>query len=506
MGRDSPFPIELRDAERVIAVEELQPAPHRPYRSALLALRELSDASASRGDGLVSPVVGSLATPENRHIEALRGYEVLFGRDSLITAGYLVDLCPKLAEATLLELAAVQGLEWNQFREEEPGRIPHEVRDPDDPIAKRITKTNGWQWPYYGSIDATPLFISLAIRVSQAKPEFLDIEVRHRQGFVRPFRDYLALAATWLSRRLAAEDLGVLASRPAFRGAMENQVWKDSWDAYSRSDGSVVAPPIASVEVQGLAFEACQSVARLVHLPGPFGDLRFGEFSELAGRLRQTVLDKFWVEDGSGGFFALGLELVEHGSTPLAVRASNMGHLLSTAILDGEDATEQRNAVVRAIMSPELLCGGGMRTLGCNEMRYRPGAYHNGTTWPWDTMRISLGLARHGALRLSRELACRMVAVCDAAGCFPEFARGDSEPGNIRFNVRTVDIMESNGRPNRIEQPAQQIQAWTVAAVLAAKSLFGWPVSRLRPDRPSPSPGLIDLEFALLGAIREGGY
>lgn len=146
-----------------------------------------------------------------------------------------------------------------------------------------------------------------------------------------------------------------------------------------------------------------------------------------------------------------------------------MGHLLFSRLLDGIEFVSFRESIVTALFQPDMLCGAGIRTLGSNERRYRPGAYHNGTSWPWDTTTIAIGLHRHGYHALGWDLMQRVLAACDVAKAFPEFARGDSDH-RIRFNDSIVEVIDSDGRRNRIEQPAQQIQAFTVGAVLAIKS------------------------------------
>ena len=146
-----------------------------------------------------------------------------------------------------------------------------------------------------------------------------------------------------------------------------------------------------------------------------------------------------------------------------------MGHLLFSRLLDGVEFVSLRESIVTALFQPDMLCGAGIRTLGSDEQRYRPGAYHNGSSWPWDTTVIAIGLQRHGFHKLSWDLMQRVLATCDAAPAFPEFARGDSDR-RIRFNDSIIDVIGVDGRRNRIEQPAQQIQAFTVGAVLAIKS------------------------------------
>lgn len=248
-------------------------------------------------------------------------------------------------------------------------------------------------------------------------------------------------------------------------GGLANQTWKDSWDAYSYADGKIATPPIASVEVQALAFDAARSTARLLRDETPELAARL---QAAASRVRDAVLDILWLKDS--GYFALGAHhLRPHGGyQPLSVASSNMGHLLDGGLLAGPEFEQIRRQTVEKLFTAELLCAGGIRTLGTDEVRYRAGSYHNGSCWPWDTAKISRGLRRHGFDNLAGVLAQRAVDVCVEFGGFPEFCRGDAD--SIHFNTRIVDVRDQDGRPNRIEQPPQQVQAWTVAAIVEFES------------------------------------
>jgi glycogen debranching enzyme len=154
-----------------------------------------------------------------------------------------------------------------------------------------------------------------------------------------------------------------------------------------------------------------------------------------------------------------------------------MGHLLDSQLLVGAECAQIRRRMIESLFAPAMLAPGGIRTLGAQERRYRPGSYHNGSCWPWDTAKIARGLRRFGFHRLAGILARCVLDVCDQFGGFPEFCRGDAD--GIRFNDRIVDVRDPTSRLNRIEQPPQQIQAWTVAAVI-----------ELEPDQSlAPRPG-----------------
>jgi glycogen debranching enzyme len=386
--------------------------------------------------GLNGPVVGARVSDANVGEEALRLFEVVFGRDSLTVAMLVADLFPRLLEATVQHLAGFQGRQFDARREEEPGRIAHEIRDPATP--------GHWGFPYYGSVDATPLFISACTRAIERRPAFAPEVGEARDA-----------AVEWLIRRLAADELGLLSFQRANPYGLENQVWKDSWDSMSHADGTVCnhEAPVASVEAQALAYDALLDAGRL----------------DEAQRLQRAVEEWFWLDDAEGGFYAIGIDRDPASGAPrrLTTRASNMGWLLRSRLLDEPELAERRRRIVDLLLAEEFLADGGIRTLSSREVRFRPRAYHNGNAWGFDTYLISLGLARHGFTDEARELQRRLLAACRATHRFPEFVAG-GESGSELIAKRIVDVYDSvNERMNRVEQPPQEIQAWTVASVVA---------------------------------------
>lgn len=407
--------------------------------------------------------------------EHLRLYEVVFGRDSLRVAIELIADYPQLARTTTLRLAELQGVAYNAKREEEPGRIAHEARDSDDPIARFLTEQRGWGWPYYGSVDATPEFIRTLTAYCQKSEEnqaFLSVEYIDRNNKMRPMAYALDMAIEWTLKRLESNPEGLLEFRSVLPKGIENQVWKDSWDAYHHADGTLAnhGDGIASIEVQVTTYDALLDAASV------YEDIL--DDSEKASRLRQkagevksAIFTHFWTED-KGGYFVLGTDRDENGQLrQLKIRTSNMGHTLNSRLLEGGDPeiTRKREAVIRHMLSPEMLNTSGIRTLASDELRFRPGAYHNGSVWLWDTHHIARGLRRHGYLEQTYDIDRRMLNIVDVTKMFPEYVRGDdSEIPTI--NQATVTIWdEVNKRENRLEQPPQEVQAWTVAAILAIK-------------------------------------
>jgi glycogen debranching enzyme len=425
-------PIRLLPGERLEHVHELDLVDPPTMPDPLVELCKLTGVERPEEIGDNGPAIASRATEANADEPALRLFEIVFGRDSLTVALILSELFPTLLEATVLHLARFQGKVDNAFKEEEPGRIPHEIRPPDTPGV--------WGFPYYGTVDATPLFIRAAVRAIARRPAFR-ADVQHA----------LEAAVDWLLRRLGADELGLLSFQRANPDGLENQVWKDSWDSMSHADGSVCNhhAPVSSLEAQALAYDALLDV---------------GE-STAAARLERGVEEQFWL----GDFYAIGVDRdpVTGSPRPLATRASNMGWLLGSRLLDGRE--DRQRHIVQLLFSDELLADAGIRTLSSREARFRPRSYHNGTVWGVDNYVISLGLEHRGFVDEAQELRRRLEAVCEATRRLPEFVAG-GDHGSDLITRRIVDVYdEINERPNRIEQPPQEIIAWTVAAMVAIR-------------------------------------
>jgi glycogen debranching enzyme len=467
----------LRPNDLVIHVEALE--LRRPSRapSALRALLQLTQSSCAREIGAHGAVIASGATEENHDVSPeLRIFEVVFGRDSLRVALTLHDHYPALARATVLTLAAAQGVATDLPREEEPGRIPHELRDPGDPIAVEITRCFGWQWPYYGSVDATPLFVQALVGCWRREPEVLDEPVVGRDGLTRPLGDCLDRAVDWICRRMDASSLGLLEFTRTWPNGIENQGWRDSWDSYVHADGKVAnhGGGVAALEVQALAYDALLDAAEVYDARRDRH--RASCLRARAEGLRAAVHERFWVGDDRAGWFGLGVDRDRAGQPRvMAVRTADMGHLLCSRILDGDSPrmAARRESVIRTLFSQELLCGAGLRSMASTELRFHPGGYHLGSSWLWETCLVADGLDRHGYHGLAHELRRRCFRVVDKFRKFPEYARGDGD-SDPQLTTRVVDIYSSlDHRRNRFEQPPQEVQAWTVAVMLKAKRQHG---------------------------------
>lgn len=450
--------------------------------SSLHELTRLTGAPTAAEIGSFGPAIASLALeselPASEHQEL---YSVVFGRDSLRVALDLIEYYPKLAMATLKKLSETQGLVFDDAREEEYGRIAHEIRTKDDPIAQRISAEDGWDWPYYGTVDATPEFIRTIAAYSKyhdPQGSFLKEPYIDKNGDTQTLETALVRAVDWLQTRINDSSLGLLEFKSSIPRGLDNQAWKDSWDSYHHADGELAnhAQGIASIEVQATAHEALYDTADIYErLLGKVNEAQ--DMRALADRIKQTVKEKFWTED-KGGYFVLGLDYDDDGNhRQMKIRTSNMGHLLNSRILDGndEETVHMRSSLLRQLQSPEMLAVGGIRTLASDEVRFREGAYHNGTVWIWDTHYIAKGARRHAEepafLEFADLLDQKILTAVENLGSFPEYLRGGD---TLALNQHIADVLDTNvNRINRVEQPPQEVQAWTVAAILATKRRHG---------------------------------
>lgn len=476
-----PAHFKLLPGEHAVEIVEYPHEEPSKVPSSTEQMMRLTKAKLASEIGRFGPAKAALSFDENAP-EHLRLYDTLFGRDSLRVAIDLISSYPELARTTTLELARLQGVSVNREREEEIGRIVHEARSPSDPIARELSRDRGWGWPYYGSVDATVEFIRTLTAYTQLSEEnraFLAEEYTDRNGTTQTMSHALELSLDWILRRLDANTEGLLEFHTELPHGIENQVWKDSWDAYHHSDGTIAnhSKGIASIEVQVSTFDALIDAAELfediLDKPDQADQLR-----RRADTLKQTILSTFWTEE-KGGYFVLGTDRDDRGSLrQLRVRTSNMGHALNSRLLKGNDPriVEMRDKIIAQIFSPEMLNVSGIRTLASDEYRFRPEAYHNGSVWLWDTHHIAKGLRRLGYsekrpdyIEKADELDRRILQVVNATHMFPEYVRGDNRAA-ASVNEKTIILWdEINERENKVEQPPQQVQAWTVAAILATK-------------------------------------
>jgi glycogen debranching enzyme len=335
----------------------------------------------------------SLLFPEHSLPAAgLPWFMTLFGRDSLITSFQALPISQELARTTLRVLAARQGTKVDDFRDEEPGKILHEIR-----FGELTHFDERPHSPYFGSADATPLFLVVLDEYERWSGD---------AAFVRELEPAARAALAWIDQYGDSDGDGYVdyESRNTESG-LENQCWKDSWDSILFSDGSMSALPRACAEIQGYVYDAKVRCARLAR--DVWDDAALADRLELeAAELKRRFNADFWVGDRE--FYALALD--GEGRQVDSI-TSNMGHLLWSGIADEDKAA----AVVRHLMGDRLFSGWGVRTMAVGEGGYSPISYHNGTVWPHDNSLIALGLVRYGY----REEAGRIaMAILEASTYF----------------------------------------------------------------------------------------
>jgi glycogen debranching enzyme len=329
-------------------------------------------------------------------------FMTLFGRDSMIASYQALPYDSELAEAALRALAQRQGTRIDEFRDEEPGKIMHEVR-----FGEMTAFEERPHSPYYGAADVTPFFLIL-----------LD-EVERWTGnaeLVRELELEARAALTWIDTYGDKNGDGYVEySRRNKETGLENQCWKDSWNSILFADGTLSRLPRATCEIQGYVYDAKMRCARLARTF--WNDLELAKRLESqAAELKRRFNQDFWLEDRE--FFALA---IDGDGRKVDSLTSNIGHLLWSGIVDDDKA----EAVVSHLMGPKLYSGWGIRTMAEGEGGYNPLGYHVGTVWPHDNSFIAMGLRRYGYREEAARVAMNMLeAATYFKGRLPEAFAG----------------------------------------------------------------------------------
>ncbi len=339
-----------------------------------------------------------------------------FGRDSLITGLQTLHLAPQRAVGTLRVLAALQGTKIDDYREEEPGKILHEMRYGEMARLAEIPHT-----PYYGSVDATPLWI------------WLFAETVTWTGDANLYRELLPNAVRalhWIDEYGDRDGDGLVEYSTAARSGshITHQVWKDSIDSLNDADGMPVEGLVAAVEVQGYLYAA---YARLADVASAMGERVWAtQLRDRAAQIQAIVEERFWLD--SEGFYAQALD---GDKQPVRAMTSNPGHLLLCSLPSPERAA----MVAERFSQPDFTSGWGIRTLSSGATTYNPMSYHNGSIWPHDNSLIGAGFYRYGQIEAGHAVASDLLEVgkTDALGrlqelycSFPRVVGEDDTPVN----------------------------------------------------------------------------
>lgn len=322
------------------------------------SLRDLRTLMIDFGEGLF-PVAG------------VPWFAVPFGRDSLITAVQTLILNPSIARAIIRTLARYQGQKVDPWRDEQPGKIPHEIRRGELANTKRIPHT-----PYYGTVDATPLFLVLLAEYYYWTGD---------EAFVREYLPVVYQAMAWIDEYGDRDGDGFVEYLKESPVGIENQGWKDSGDSIVHKSGALAEAPIALAEVQGYIYDAKIKWAAIFDRLGDFKKAK--ELRESANKLKQAFFHAFWMEDSQ--FIALALD---KNKRRVETVTSNGGHSLWSGLLDKEPARQ----VAKRLLAPDMFSGYGIRTMSSKARAYNPISYHNGSVWPHDNSLIVMGFVRYG--------------------------------------------------------------------------------------------------------------
>ena len=329
-------------------------------------------------------------------------FMALFGRDSLWASLMALPVDPSLAFGTIQTLAEHQGNVLDEMSEEEPGKILHEVRlDVSSGLAL------GGKSTYYGSVDATPLFVALFGEVSRwgFAPESIAALLPHVDRALDWIRNYGDKDGDGFVEYERLSDRGLI-----------NQGWKDSWDGINFADGTLAEPPIALCEVQAYVYGAYLTRSWIAYDAGDLG--LAAEYRDLAAQLKRQFNEQFWLPDR--GYYAVALDGKKR---PVDACTSNMGQCLVFGIIDEDKAP----LVAERLMSPEMFSGWGVRTLASNMGAYNPASYHNGSVWPHDNAIIAAGLLRYGFVEHVQRISTALFEAAEySEGRLPELFCGFS--------------------------------------------------------------------------------
>ena len=315
-------------------------------------------------------------------------YDALFGRDSIIASMQVIPYNPAISKSTLQLLARHQGKTSNAWRDEEPGKILHEMR-----VGEKANLNEIPQNPYYGSVDSTPLFlIGLAEHIDWTGD----------MGLFHDLESNVEAALAWIDAFTDKDGFLRYSEQSSF--GLYNQGWKDSFDSISHADGTLAKSPVALAEVQGYVYMAKRRMAVLYD--------RLGK-NDLAKKLRKDAAnlfwqfnEKFWMEDKK--FYAQALDASGHCD----VISSNPAQALWSEIVDWKKA----EPMIGRLFEDDMYTGWGIRTLSSKEVRYNPLGYHNGSVWPHDNSLIAMGLGKYG---YKDELTRLFSSMYEAAGFYP---------------------------------------------------------------------------------------
>jgi glycogen debranching enzyme len=323
-------------------------------------------------------------TEQGRFLAAgIPWYVAAFGRDALLTSHQILMLNPEPARDSLRLLARYQGTEVDPWRDEEPGKILHEIRLGELANAMYVPHS-----PYYGSVDSTPLFLMLLGTYYKWTGD---------RVFFQEMLPHAEAALRWIDTYGDFDGDGFVEYVRRSPRGLDNQGWKDSFNSVVHADGSLAAPPIALAEVQAYVFLAKHRMADVFESLGDHA--RAELLRSQATDLRRRFNEQFWVEEER--YFAMALD---GNKRPVTTVTTNPAHGFYCMMIDPERAED----VVSRLLKPDMFSGWGIRTMSKSAVAYNPMSYHNGSVWPHDNALIAAGIKRYGYHKQTNRIATAM--------------------------------------------------------------------------------------------------
>lgn len=342
------------------------------YKQSLMDLASLRVRSKNLSEDIFIPAAG------------IPWFYTLFGRDSIITAYQTLIINPEIAKGALKILAEFQGKRIDKFREEQPGKILHEIRFGKLAHLGKIPHT-----PYYGTIDATILYIILATEY---------FKITNNKTFIDDIMPNIKAALEWIDRYGDIDNDGYVEYQKWSKRGLENQGWKDTPNAIIFQNGELARPPIAMSEVQGYVYRAKKQLKDIFKI---FGNHKLANrLAKEANDLKARFNKDFWIEENQ--FFAQALDGEKKKVDSIT---SNVGQLLWTGIVDKDRAS----LIVKKLMGEEMDSGWGIRTLSTSNDGFNPVSYHNGSVWPFDNSLIAEGLKEYGFDKEAKKIIESMI-------------------------------------------------------------------------------------------------
>ncbi len=394
----------------------------------------------------------------NENKEEANLFNTVFGRDGLIMLDFYQSIKhtnklivpDNLARSTLEFMASYQGVEHSQASEEELGKIFHEYRDYNDPIAVELAKSRGWAFPYYGGVDTTFHYIKQLSHHLITHPEDKNYNIlNHKNSVNYTFEESLMLAYEYTKSTIKGN---LVQYHRLNSGGIEIQSWRDSYDSISNHEGELPSfeKDLALLDLQMIALEAYESIKLVMPIT------KHKEIDILIAKLKQG-LELMWVPMEKGGFYGSGIQEDKIFDT---VTSTNL------ILLQSDFITDEHKKAIFDHCYPLLNVTNGIATLGTNENRYHISGYHTGNVWLFDNVLCYQGLISSGYDIEAAQLKSKIINIISQTNCYPELVGSTDVP-----NQYMIDVLDNDSsRYNRVCQPGQPLQGWTIMAIASLLS------------------------------------